>query len=144
MNHPWVIIAAGFHQKGGMDKANHALADYLLEREIPVHLVTHSVDPLLEQHRLATVHLVARPAKSFYLGEFALAARGRKVARRVLREHPLAQAIGNDWKGKVAATMYLVGILLAFVAPWVSCLLYATVAAIWFIPDRRIESRIKQ
>ncbi|GLQ45777.1 hypothetical protein GCM10007862_08280 [Dyella lipolytica] len=56
----------------------------------------------------------------------------------------LAQAIGSDWKGKVAATMYLVGILLAFVAPWVSCLLYATVAAIWFIPDRRIESRIKQ
>ena len=42
----------------------------------------------------------------------------------------LAQAIGSDWKGKVAATMYLVGILLAFVAPWVSCLLYATVAAI--------------
>ena len=56
----------------------------------------------------------------------------------------LAQAIGSDWKGKVAATMYLVGILLAFVAPWVSCFLYATVAAIWFIPDRRIESRIKQ
>lgn len=56
----------------------------------------------------------------------------------------LAQAIGRDWKGKVAVTMYLVGILLAFVAPWVSCLLYATVAAIWFIPDRRIESRIKQ
>ena len=103
MNHPWVIIAAGFHQKGGMDKANHALADYLLEREIPVHLVTHSVDPLLEQHRLATVHLVARPAKSFYLGEFALAARGRKVARRVLREYPSAQVVSNGgncvWPG---------------------------------------------
>ncbi|HTV86950.1 MAG TPA: TMEM175 family protein [Dyella sp.] len=54
----------------------------------------------------------------------------------------LAQAVGRDWKGKLAATMYLIGILLAFLAPWVSCLLYATVAAIWFIPDRRIESRI--
>jgi uncharacterized membrane protein len=60
------------------------------------------------------------------------------------RESLLAQAVGSDWKGKVAVTMYLIGILLAFVAPWVSCLLYATVAAIWFIPDRRIESRIKQ
>jgi len=103
MNNPWVIIAAGLHQKGGMDKANFALADYLLEREIPVHLVTHSVDPLLEQHRLATVHLVARPAKSFYLGEFALAARGRKVARRVVREYPLAQVVSNGgncvWPG---------------------------------------------
>ena len=55
----------------------------------------------------------------------------------------LAQALGGDWKGKTAVAMYLSGILLAFVAPWVSCLLYATVAAIWFIPDRRIESRIK-
>ncbi|GLQ52065.1 TMEM175 family protein [Dyella flava] len=55
----------------------------------------------------------------------------------------LAQAVGHDWKGRVAVAMYLGGILLAFVAPWVSCLLYATVAAIWFIPDRRIESRIK-
>ncbi|MEW9570502.1 TMEM175 family protein [Rhodanobacter sp. Si-c] len=56
----------------------------------------------------------------------------------------LAQALGGDWKGKLAVAMYLGGILLAFVAPWVSCLFYATVAAIWFIPDRRIESRIKQ
>ena len=55
----------------------------------------------------------------------------------------LAQAVSGDWKVAAAVTMYLSGILLAFVAPWVSCLLYATVAAIWFIPDRRIESRIK-
>ena len=58
------------------------------------------------------------------------------------RESLLAQALGGDWKGKVAVTMYSLGIPLAFVVPWVSCLLYATVAAIWFIPDRRIESRI--
>ncbi|MEW9623281.1 TMEM175 family protein [Rhodanobacter geophilus] len=56
----------------------------------------------------------------------------------------LAQAVGGDWKGKLAVAMYLGGIALAFVAPWVSCLFYATVAAIWFIPDRRIESRIEQ
>ncbi|HUA79270.1 MAG TPA: TMEM175 family protein [Dyella sp.] len=54
----------------------------------------------------------------------------------------LARAVGDDWKGKVAIAIYLSGIVLAFVAPWVSCVLYATVAAIWFIPDRRIESRI--
>jgi uncharacterized membrane protein len=56
----------------------------------------------------------------------------------------LAQAVGADWKGWLAVAMYGVGILLAFVAPWVSCLCYATVAAVWFVPDRRIESRIKQ
>ena len=100
---PWVVIAAGFHQKGGMDKANHALADYLLEREIPVHLVTHSADPGLQKHPLATVHIVARPGNSFYLGEFALAATGRKVARDVLRKNPSAQIVSNGgncvWPG---------------------------------------------
>jgi glycosyltransferase involved in cell wall biosynthesis len=103
MNNPWVIVAAGFHQKGGMDKANLALADYLLEREIPVHLVTHSVETSIEKHPLAKVHLVARPGQSFFLGEFALAARGKKVARQVIREHPSAQIVVNGgncvWPG---------------------------------------------
>ncbi len=100
---PWVIVAGGFHQKGGMDKANLALADYLLEREIPVHLVTHSVEPSLASHPLATVHLVPRPAQSFLLGEFALAVRGRKIARRIMRLHPSAQVVVNGgncvWPG---------------------------------------------
>jgi hypothetical protein len=103
MNAPWVIVAAGLHQKGGMDKANLALADYLLERGTPVHIVTHSVDPLLVQHPRARVHLVARPANSFFLGEFALAARGRKVARQAMRENPSAQVVVNGgncvWPG---------------------------------------------
>jgi glycosyltransferase involved in cell wall biosynthesis len=103
MNVPWVIVAAGFHQKGGMDKANLALADYLLERETPVHLVTHSIDKSIEKHPLAKVHLVARPGQSFFLGEFALAARGKKVARQVIREHPSAQVVVNGgncvWPG---------------------------------------------
>jgi glycosyltransferase involved in cell wall biosynthesis len=101
--HPWVIVAAGFHQKGGMDKANHALADYLLERENPVHLVAHSIDPSLAAHPLARVHMVARPAHSFFLGEFALASRGKKVAREVLRQNPAAQIVSNGgnciWPG---------------------------------------------
>src|SRR5580700_940399 len=103
MNNPWVIVAAGIHQKGGMDKANLALADYLLEREIPVHLVTHSVEAPIEKHPLAKVHLVARPGQSFFLGEFALAARGKKVARQVIRKHPAAQVVVNGgncvWPG---------------------------------------------
>jgi glycosyltransferase involved in cell wall biosynthesis len=103
MSAPWVIVAAGLHQKGGMDKANLALADYLLDREIPVHVVTHSVDKSIERHPLAKVHLVARPGQSFFLGEFALAAQGRKVARQVLRKHPSAQVVVNGgncvWPG---------------------------------------------
>lgn len=100
---PWVIVAAGFHQNGGMDKANLALAEYLLDRETPVHLVTHGADPLVEKHPLATVHTVVRPANSFFLGEFALAALGKQVARQILRDNPAAQVVVNGgncvWPG---------------------------------------------
>jgi hypothetical protein len=35
----------------------------------------------------------------------------------------------------------LLGIVLAFVRPWVAIALYVVVATIWLVPDRRIESR---
>ncbi len=51
----------------------------------------------------------------------------------------LAQMLGSDLKGRLSPLLYLSGIGLAFVRPWVSELLYALVAAIWLVPDRRIE-----
>jgi uncharacterized membrane protein len=55
------------------------------------------------------------------------------------RESALATAIGGDVKGKISLAVYVVAIALAFVNPWISCGLYAFVAAMWFVPDRRIE-----
>jgi uncharacterized membrane protein len=40
--------------------------------------------------------------------------------------------------------LYAVGIVLSFVVPWVSIAIYALVAVIWLIPDRRIERAIKE
>jgi uncharacterized membrane protein len=61
----------------------------------------------------------------------------------LIREHggdsTLAKAVGNDFKGKVSVVIYLAGIALAFVAPWVSAALYTLAAAWWLVPDRRIE-----
>lgn len=54
----------------------------------------------------------------------------------------LAAAIGSDVKGKVSLVCYLVAIPLSFVNPWVASLIYVIVAAIWFIPDRRIEKKV--
>ncbi len=51
----------------------------------------------------------------------------------------LAAALGKDFKGKVSVVIYLVAIPLAFVLPWLALALYAAVAAIWFVPDTRIE-----
>jgi len=65
------------------------------------------------------------------------------LVRALLRCQPegthLAEAIGRDTKGKVSPLVYAVAIPIAFVAPWVSFVLYVVVAVIWFIPDRRIE-----
>ena len=50
----------------------------------------------------------------------------------------LASALGRDWKGKLSPVAYIAAIPLAFVNPWISGALYALVAAIWLVPDRRI------
>ncbi|WP_395647158.1 TMEM175 family protein [Terricaulis sp.] len=51
----------------------------------------------------------------------------------------LARAIGGDWKGKLSPVLYALGIVLAFVQPMLSWLLYVAVAVIWLVPDKRIE-----
>jgi TMEM175 potassium channel family protein len=55
------------------------------------------------------------------------------------RDSALARAIGDDRKGKVSVLVYAAAIPLAFVVPWVSGALYAAVALMWLIPDRRFE-----
>ena len=54
----------------------------------------------------------------------------------------LERAIGADFKGWLSLVLYAIGIGLAFVQPNISHALYAVVAIIWFIPDRRIEGKI--
>lgn len=55
----------------------------------------------------------------------------------------LAQAVGAEWKGAASLLAYLIAIPLAFVTPWASVAIYLGNAVIWFMPDRRIESRLK-
>lgn len=56
----------------------------------------------------------------------------------------LRKAIGEDRKGLASLFLYLAAIALASFAPWLSALLYVVVAAIWLIPDRRIERALTQ
>jgi len=56
----------------------------------------------------------------------------------------LASALGSDFKGKISIVLYVAGIALAFVIPWVSIGLYVLVAVMWFIPDRRIENMLRE
>jgi len=54
----------------------------------------------------------------------------------------LAAAIGRDLKGKISPILYAAAIPLAFVHELIADALYVTVALIWLVPDRRIESRL--
>ncbi len=54
----------------------------------------------------------------------------------------LGEAVGNDLKGKLSIVAYLLAIPLAFVHENISHAIYALVAIMWFLPDRRIERAI--
>lgn len=54
----------------------------------------------------------------------------------------LGKAVGNDIKGKISVVIYAVAIILSWFNGQASLGLYALVAIIWFIPDRRIEKII--
>jgi uncharacterized membrane protein len=51
----------------------------------------------------------------------------------------VAQAIGRDYKGRVSLLAYAAAIGLAFVSPWIAYALFAGVAVMWFVPDRRFS-----
>jgi TMEM175 potassium channel family protein len=58
------------------------------------------------------------------------------------RDSKLGAAIGSNVKGKLSLTCYVAAVPLAFVHPMISTALLVFVASVWFIPDRRIESRL--
>lgn len=68
---------------------------------------------------------------------------------RVQRNDPdlepaLERAIGRDRKGRLTAPAYLTGIAFAFVDTRISDAIYAGVALMWLVPDRRIEAHLSR
>jgi uncharacterized membrane protein len=56
----------------------------------------------------------------------------------------LAKAMRRDWKSLSAGPLLILGIGLAFIHPLLACAIYALVAAMWLIPDRRIEASVAE
>jgi uncharacterized membrane protein len=54
-------------------------------------------------------------------------------------DSPLHRAIGSDRKGNLSVVAYVVALAFSPLAPWFSLAVYFAVAAMWFIPDRRME-----
>jgi uncharacterized membrane protein len=57
------------------------------------------------------------------------------------RDSVVSTAVGPDLKGMASLGIYIVGIGLAALSPWISYGCYASVSLIWFIPDRRLSRR---
>ena len=69
------------------------------------------------------------------------------LARALIRHHgqdsALAVALGADLKGWLSIALYAVAIPLAFYSPRASFLILIGVAAMWLVPDTRIERALK-
>ena len=67
-----------------------------------------------------------------------------QVLIRVPGQTPvLAMAVGRDFKGTISPILYLVAVPIALVLPAAAVAIYATVAVIWIVPDRRMERALR-
>jgi len=133
-NHHHMLHACD-HVTGGMLWANLHLLFWLS-------LVPVATDWMGEHH--------SEPLPSAIYGAILLAAGiayvilQNAIIRSQGANSKLRALLGKDMKGKLSPILYLLGIGSAFVHTTVSQTIYASVAAIWLIPDRRIEGRIAE
>lgn len=80
---------------------------------------------------------VFMPAVAYYLLQ-------RAIIRSQGPNSMLAKALSKDIKGKLSPLLVGAAIVLAFVNPLISGVLYVVVALMWMIPDRRIERALAE
>lgn len=57
------------------------------------------------------------------------------------KDSTFTKALGSDTKGMISMFLYAAGIGLAFLHPLLGFAIYVLVAVIWFVPDKRFESK---
>lgn len=71
----------------------------------------------------------------------------RLLVSAIIRAHgadsDISRAIGSDFKGYASLVLYLAAILLAFISTWISYALFAAVAVMWLLPDKRVEGIVR-
>jgi uncharacterized membrane protein len=73
---------------------------------------------------------------------FAAAIAYRILERQLAKEHPdtaIADVMERGVKEKLSSVLYALGVLLSWVKPWIGAALYVAAAAMWLVPDRRME-----
>jgi uncharacterized membrane protein len=91
----------------------------------------------MDQNRLATdptalygINLLAAAVAYFLL---------QLMIYRLPGGQNLKEALGRDLKGKASPVLYLIGIGVSFIEPWLGLIPYVLVALLWLVPDRRVE-----
>ncbi|KIG10993.1 TMEM175 family protein [Caballeronia concitans] len=91
-------------------------------------------------------HLTAVPTACYGFVLFMTAVAYYILTRTLISMHgensPLERALGADRKGKISVLLYLVAIAASFWQPWIAAAIYAIVAVVWLVPDRRIENML--
>ena len=92
-------------------------------------------------------HFAAVPAAAYGIVLLAAALAFFALQRAIIRDQGngslVATAVGRDVKGKLSPLLYAAGIGLAFVSDWLAVAVYAGVALLWLVPDRRLERTIE-
>lgn len=66
------------------------------------------------------------------------------LIRRHGADSTLARAVGRDLKGKGSLLLYVVGLIAIWlIAPWAGLACFTAVAALWLVPDRRLERALE-
>jgi uncharacterized membrane protein len=93
-------------------------------------------------------HFAARPVALYGVVLLMAGVAYFILSKALIRLHgpdsALAVAIGRDVKGKASVAVYALAIPLSFANRWLAFALYVAVAAIWLIPDRRIENVVRE
>ena len=87
----------------------------------------------------------AGPAAAYGLVALGAAITYYALVRTILRanhhDERLLAAVSHDVKGIVSAGIYLMGIALSFLSPYLAYACYTVVSIMWFVPDRRLTRR---
>ncbi len=66
----------------------------------------------------------------------------RSIVAEQGSDSSLAKALGRDVKGKASPILYVMGIAASLWNQWVGLAFYTLVAAMWLVPDRRLEGKM--
>ncbi len=91
-------------------------------------------------------HFMAAPTALYGFVLFMAASAYWLLQFSILKSHGknslLAKAVGKDFKGKISLALYALAIISTPFQVWAAEAIYALVALMWLVPDRRIEKAL--